>query len=142
MNYEKSCGAIIFKAGNEIKYLIIFNKKGKAKGHWGFPKGHVEKDETELQTAEREILEETGLTPAIDTNFRVVSIYSPKPGIKKDAVYFLAKADSESRVTIQESELASFKWCSLSEACSLLTYDAELLKKADKYLKEQSYSAI
>ena len=142
MSYEKSCGAIVFRIENEIKYLIILNKKGDAEGHWGFPKGHVEKGETEPDTAKREIFEETGLTPFIDTRFRAISTYSPKPGIKKDAVYFLAKADIESRVKIQKSELAAFRWCSFGEACSLLTYDAELLKKADKYLKENPYSAI
>ena len=51
---EKSCGCIII---NKNKVLLI----KQTKGHWGFPKGHVEKDETEIETAIREVKEETGL---------------------------------------------------------------------------------
>ena len=37
---EKSCGCIIFKKENEkIKFLVI----KQVLGHYGFPKGHVEK---------------------------------------------------------------------------------------------------
>lgn len=36
MKYEKSCGCIIIKDG---KVLLVKQQKG----HWDFPKGHVEK---------------------------------------------------------------------------------------------------
>ena len=62
MNYEKSCGAVIWRSlGGKREYLIILNKKSPASGHWGFPKGHIEADESEADTARREILEEVGL---------------------------------------------------------------------------------
>ena len=51
---EKSCGCIII---NKNKVLLI----KQTKGHWGFPKGHVEKDETEIETAIREVKEETNI---------------------------------------------------------------------------------
>ena len=54
MKHEKSCGCIIIE---DKKVLLI----KQTNGIWGFPKGHVEKNETELQTAEREVKEETGL---------------------------------------------------------------------------------
>ena len=54
MKYEKSCGAVIFDGD---KVLVI----QQVKGHWGFPKGHVENGETEIETALREIKEETNL---------------------------------------------------------------------------------
>ena len=59
MLHEKSCGAIVYRRfhGN-IEILLI---KHINSGHWSFPKGHVEGDETELETARREIKEETGL---------------------------------------------------------------------------------
>ena len=63
MKMEKSCGAVVSRMtenGREI--LLIRHMNG---GHWAFPKGHVEKDETEEQTARREILEETGLIAMI-----------------------------------------------------------------------------
>ena len=134
MKYEKSCGAIIFIPKEEPEYLLILNKKGNASGHWGFPKGHTEKGESELQTAKREIFEETGLSPEFINGFREVSNYSPFPGINKDVVYFLSKSN-KSEVKIQQSELADYKWCSFCEACKLITYDKNLLILADKFLR-------
>ena len=60
MKYEKSCGCIVF---NEKKQILLVHQNA---GHWGMPKGHVENDETEIQTAKREVKEETNL----DVEFR------------------------------------------------------------------------
>ena len=58
MKKEKSCGAVVYReTGEQIEILLIRHKNG---GHWAFPKGHVEKKETEEDTALREIREETG----------------------------------------------------------------------------------
>ena len=88
MKKEISCGAVIARQtenGREI--LLIRHVNG---GHWAFPKGHMEGNETESETALREIREETGLTVTLDTGFRAVVTYSPKPGVMKDVIYFAA----------------------------------------------------
>ncbi len=135
MKYEKSCGAVIWRsAGKKHEYLLILNKKGDADGHWGFPKGHVEEGETEEQTAKREILEETGLVADTFTDgFRVVSTYSPAPNVEKDAVYFLCNIEN-SNISLQESEVAGFRWCDFDSAKKLLTFDDLILKKAECFL--------
>ena len=53
---EKSCGAITYKIENGIFYFLIEKMN---KGHFSLPKGHVEKGESEVETAYREIKEET-----------------------------------------------------------------------------------
>ena len=80
--YEKSCGAIIIYKANENnhKVLLVKNHNGR---YWSFPKGHVEKGETEQQTAIREIKEETGLDVEIVDSFREVSDYCPFGRIKR-----------------------------------------------------------
>ena len=129
MSYEKSCGAVIWKTENgEKKYLLVLNKKPGGAGHWGFPKGHREGSENEFQTATREILEETGLRVVFQGGKRAVATYSPKPGVTKDAVYFLAMA-REGEVVLQQSEVAQHKWCTYAEAMTLLTHDQTILKK-------------
>lgn len=55
MNNEKSCGTIIL---NENKILLIQQKKS---GNYGFPKGHMKNNETEIETAIRETKEETNI---------------------------------------------------------------------------------
>ncbi len=134
MKYEKSCGAVIFRDnGAEKQFLLVLNKKPGAKGHWGFPKGHIESGENEYQTAAREIREETGLSVVFYGNARAVSTYSPKDGVTKDAVYFLASARNDA-ISLQKSEVAEYKWCSFAQACSLLTFDKKILEQLAKYL--------
>lgn len=56
---EKSCGCIIYKYDkNKRMFLLIHQKHGD---YIGFPKGHVELDESEIETAIREVKEETNL---------------------------------------------------------------------------------
>lgn len=127
---EKSCGAAVYRTVNGVRqYFLIFNKKNNATGHWGFPKGHTENGENEYETAAREILEETGLLVVFEGKERVVSHYSPKPGIEKDAVYFLANVRNNQTVKLQKEEAADYQWCTFSEAKTLLTFDGEILQK-------------
>jgi len=58
MPKEKSAGAIIFRKENNKNYFLLLHYPS---GHWEFPKGHVEGNETEEETVKREIKEETGL---------------------------------------------------------------------------------
>lgn len=117
MKYEKSCGAVIF---NNDKVLLIKS----VKGHWSFPKGHVEGNETEIETAYREILEETNLKVLIDINKRVVINYSPYPGTLKDVVYFYATYQ-DGIVKRQIAEVDDIKWYNVVEAIDVITYDIE-----------------
>ncbi len=119
--YEKSCGAVIYRntPREGTKILLVKNHNGKC---WTFPKGHVELDETEKQTALREIKEETGLTVTIEPNFRQTSIYRPYGKIKKYVVFFLARA-SESSVVMQKNEIDYYLWVTIDEAMKLCSHD-------------------
>lgn len=133
MKKEKSCGAVVYKKENdEVKILLIKHQNG---GHWAFPKGHVEKNETEEETAIREISEETSLSVRLDSGFRETVTYSPKPDIKKDVIYFAAEFEAGS-VQRQEDEVIDIKWVKLSEADTLITYenDKGILWKFSEYL--------
>lgn len=129
---EKSCGAVIWRSAQGGREYLLACHNG---GHWSFPKGHVEGQETERETAEREIREETGLLADIDTGFRRVVTYSPAPGIVKDVVFFTATpaGGAERR---QEEEIAQLGWFSFRDACALVTFatDEEVLLAAEEYL--------
>ncbi len=129
MKYEKSCGAIVLDGG---KILVI----QQAEGHWGFPKGHVEAGETEVQTAIREIKEETNYDVEVNENYRYVETYSPKEGVEKDVVFFVAKKVAGD-MRPQEEEVQNILWLTYEETLERLTYEnsKEILKKAWKDLK-------
>ena len=56
MAIEVTAGAVVYRQQNgEIQYLLL---ESTNKGNfWGFPKGHVEGNETLEETAHREIKE-------------------------------------------------------------------------------------
>ena len=88
--YEKSCGAVIFYRNKQnTKVLLVKNSNGR---YWSFPKGHIENDENEQETALREIKEETGLDVTLAKGFREISEYCPFGKIRKRVVFFLAQA--------------------------------------------------
>lgn len=132
--YEKSCGAVIFRKNkNDVKLLLVKNHNGR---HWSFPKGHIEENETEQETAIREIKEETNLDVKIMDNFREVSCYCPFGKIKKEVVFFLARTVSDN-IKLQESEIDSFLWVDITGAKKLCSYenDFKLIDKADEYIR-------
>ncbi len=134
MNYEKSCGAVIYTVVNGKRlYLVEIMQKG----HTSFCKGHVEENESEHQTAAREIREETGLEVKFVEGFRQTVEYSPDTDCLKTVVFFLADADS-TNVTIQEEEVREIEWLPYEEALTKLTFDSlrEVLQQAENFLNE------
>ena len=135
MRTEKSCGAVVFRNKNDnIQVLLIRHLNG---GHWAFPKGHVEKGETEEQTALREILEETGLAVELDNRYRQVVSYSPKKDVVKDVVYFVATASSDAVTVAQEEEISQIVWVDMHNAADYVSFDNDkkvLLGAIEHYL--------
>ena len=135
MIFEKSCGAVVFREDETAKrrYLILKMRKG----HFSLCKGHVEGEETEHETARREILEETGLNVVFLGKFRETIEYSPYSGAMKTVVFFLARTFSET-FRAQESEVSEIFFLPLEEALGTLTFesDREVLRKADAALED------
>lgn len=112
---EKSCGCIIVEKG---KVLLV----KQTKGHWGFPKGHVEKGETEQETAIREVKEETNIDVEIISDIKYSQKYITDKGNEKEVVYFLAK-NIGGEIKNQECEVQDIKWIVLEEAIEKITYE-------------------
>ena len=130
---EKSCGCIVIENN---KVLLIQHIK---RGHWGFPKGHVEKNENEMQTAIREVKEETNIDVEIDENKRYEEHYNTGKKGYKEVVYFLAKKVG-GEIKAQEKEIRNVEWVDISEAPNRITFPTsqELMKKVindEKLLK-------
>ena len=124
MKKEKSCGAVVFNNMNQV--LLIKHSEG----HWSFPKGHVEENEQEVETALREIKEETNLDVIIDEKVRAIVTYNLKEDTSKEVVYFKAKA-LNNNIKLQTEEVLEYKWLSYDEAINLVTFDndKEILEK-------------
>ena len=131
MKTEKSCGAIVYIKNADYKFLIIRQKKG----HWSFPKGKTETSEKELDTAKREIYEETELNVKLVHNFREEINYFKEENVYKTVVFFLAESSSNI-INIQKYEISDYAWLSYNDALKKLTYNntKQVLEKANEFL--------
>ena len=136
MAYEKSCGSVLYRIQDELRILVI---KQSRNGNWSFPKGHVENNETEIETAKREVLEEVGIKINPIDGFREVIKYNPKPSTEKEVVYFVSNPGPQ-RVKLQREEVSDYRWVRPQEALRTLSFhnDKNVLRKALDFLKEKN----
>ena len=123
MREEKSCGAIVIK---DNKVLIIKQNRG----FYGFPKGHMECNENEEETAIREVKEETNIDIKIDNRYRFETQYIVDNNINKTVVLFKAEALTDN-IICEDAEVAECMWLPIDDAIEKLSYNdlKEILKK-------------
>lgn len=134
MTWEKSCGAVVFTRENgQVKYLLVANLEGI----YGFPKGHVEEGEAEVETALREVREETGLTVRLIDGFRTTDEHPipQKVNTMKQVVYFLGEY-ARQEVACQQEELSGAYLVSYEEAMGMFQFESSrrVLAKAHAFL--------
>ncbi len=136
---EKSCGVVPFReVDGEIRYLVISSAVTKRE-HWEFPKGGVEEGEREIETALRELWEETGvsdveLLPGYREPIRY--IYRRAEGLVfKQVVYFIGRVNDPT-ITPREEEVKDYRWATFEEARSLLRHGnaRELLYRSHAFI--------
>ncbi len=122
MSKEESFGIVpVSKERGIWQVFLILHVAGK---HWGFPKGHGNPGETPLESAKRELKEETGL--------EIISLVKELPFIEtyhfkrrgrpisKTVQYFAAEVEGE--VILQPEEIRDGRWFSFQEALRALSF--------------------
>jgi len=139
---ERSAGIIV--ASPAKKFLVLHY----AEGHWSFAKGHVEDGESDLEAAQRELKEETGIDAAV---LEMVEGFTAETGYwytgngrhapkgerrQKQVVFFLARIKDEPQIETSGEHLAG-EWLSFKDAAKRLTYekDREILRRAEQALR-------
>lgn len=134
MRYVKSCGFVVYKQIENANYYLLIKSLN---GDVGFPKGHMETGESEMQTAIRELKEETGIEAEAVLGFRCQIEYPlPKaPNTVKQSVYFLGKCSS-CNIVCQEAEVADAYFAPYEEALKMLTFKEtkNILEKAELFI--------
>jgi 8-oxo-dGTP pyrophosphatase MutT (NUDIX family) len=133
--YERSAGGLVLRPDGKLLMIEVKNLLGEIV--WTFPKGHLEKGETDAEAALREVLEETGWRCEIVARgrrkvFEKVS-YGFMRGdrkVRKDVIWFLMKPAGK-KGKMDPEEVRKVKWASPEEAREKATYpsDQKLLKK-------------
>lgn len=128
----RSAGVIVRRDG---KYLLLHYDAG----HWDFPKGHIEKGETEEQAALRELKEETGLSGSIVQGFnhKIAYFYTHEgKRLRKEVTFFIARADAGN--VVLSSEHKKFEWLPFDDALKRVTFDSarEVLRAVRAWLDD------
>ena len=134
---EISCGTVLFTVQDgEIRYLLI---RAGEDGYCGFPKGHMERGETEEETAYRETWEETSIRPVIDSAFRAETSYTLKNGNRKKVIYFLGEYADQTPAHNHGFESLQYLSLPFKEARHALTFENArgILTRADGYIRNK-----
>jgi bis(5'-nucleosidyl)-tetraphosphatase len=134
---DKSYGIIPLRQENEVwQVLLILHQGGR---HWAFPKGHGDAGETALDSAKRELKEETGLdiqellqeNPLVEK----YQFHRKHEVVIKTVQYFPALVSG--KLKLQAEEIRDAKWVPLKEAASHLTFkeSKEMCNKLVSFLK-------
>ncbi len=113
---EKSCGCVVF---NDNKVLIVKSLNGV----YGFPKGHIEENETDVECAIRETFEETGINVSVDCNNSFKISYFVNENILKNVIFFIAFVNGENVIKVQEDELDDAFWIDIDEVNDILSFN-------------------
>jgi bis(5'-nucleosidyl)-tetraphosphatase len=121
-HWDQSFGVIpLFRKGSGWNIFLIQHAHGR---YWGFPKGHAEAGESELDAASRELKEETNLDivrllqqePLQEQYQFVVN----KRRIHKRVLYFVAEVSGS--VVLQKKEISNGMWLPITEAFEQVTH--------------------
>ncbi len=149
-----SAGAVICINGKEPKVLLFVQNNAFYKRTHNQEvidiglKGKLEENEDMIEAAKREVKQELGFSPAIDTNFKSIKNYEfdetyttgESLHIKKSVIYFLAviHENDVKRIALSEEHLR-YEVLSIKDAMKRLKFedDRNILSQAELYLKER-----
>ena len=141
MRREFSAGGVLVRVVRGRPMLAAIRPQGKRAGVWALPKGNLDEGESPVETAVREVWEETGVhgrlveklgdvryvyTSAGERVFKVVSFYLLRAGRGR-----IGEIEERMRV-----EVAEARWLPLEQAPRLLAY------KGEKEMAERALASL
>jgi 8-oxo-dGTP diphosphatase len=135
MKTEISAGGIIVKYFDSAWHVLLMKDMNNM---WTFPKGKIEKGETQEVAAAREIEEEVGLRDMIPLGSLPTLHYKYKRNglISKTVYYFVFRYDGNETPVVQKEEgIKEAKWVPFARAITMVGYpqsNKPLLVKAQE----------
>lgn len=142
---EISAGIIIHRETGRGRLFLVLYHGGS---YWNFPKGKLEKKETALQAAIREVEEETGIKKRslnVDEKFKAQDRWTYARGrggnkekVYKKVIYFLAQTRRRF-IKLEPREHQGFGWFLYKDAVNILTHknSQRMLERANNYLNNK-----
>lgn len=132
---QHSAGGVVYKReGARLKICLVSKKNGRI---WALPKGRLDPGETPVQTAHREILEETGHLAQVGMQIDEIHYYfflnENQTYYHKTVTFFVMKVEKENACQ-RDQEADEVAWFDFPEALRRLSYlnEKKILKKAQR----------
>ncbi|MGC8547557.1 MAG: uracil-DNA glycosylase family protein [Candidatus Micrarchaeia archaeon] len=119
IKFEFSAGAFVYLMKEGKPYLLVLRREKD----YDIPKGHIEKGETAIEAAKREVKEETGLEPKFLPYFWLTTKYfffEDKEKVFKTVKFFIAESNTD-KVTISFEHIG-YSWLTYEEAMNIIGY--------------------
>ncbi|MFA6355075.1 MAG: NUDIX domain-containing protein [Candidatus Paceibacterota bacterium] len=122
-NKLKPCvGVMIWKDGK----VIVGKRKGShGSGEYAFPGGHLEFDESFVECAKREVLEETGIVIK-NVIFMSVANYRRHDNRQDILVNLVADWESGEETNFPDEKIGDWQWCMVDSLPSPLFYPTQI----------------
>ena len=117
----RAAGGVVVRAGSEGPEVLLVHRP--AYDDWTFPKGKLERGETEEQCALREVEEETGLRCTLGRELESTT-YKDGKGRRKRVRYWLMEVESGELGFDNETDDA--RWLSPGKAAEMLSYSRDI----------------
>lgn len=139
-----AAGVIVFRNTKEGRKFLIMYHRGS---YWNFPKGAIEKGESSMQAAVRELEEETGLKESdigIQKGFKTHEKFQFNIGkrkINKTVILYLAQTTKKGIDITRGKHEEGFGWFLYKDANKILSMHKEsqaVLRRANNFLKNKS----
>jgi len=119
-------GAVVVRrtGDGEPLYLVIQARRNPM--DWVLPKGHVERGESTLEAAQREVAEEAGVAAGDGPSLGTIA-WSQKGKRVRGEFFLLPEVG-----TARQEEARAVRWCPFADALALLSFEAprEILQRA------------
>ena len=135
---ERSAGGVVVR-GEELVAIVPTRRASDGTRVVALPKGHIDRGETPLQAAQREVREETGILAEPVCELGEARYWYRRDGqtIPKSVSFFLFSF-LEGDTSDHDEEVEEVRWIGLAEAQHELTHAAEreIVARAVEYLEE------
>jgi 8-oxo-dGTP pyrophosphatase MutT (NUDIX family) len=146
IRHDHSAGGVVFRRGpetGELEVALIATRGGK---RWQLPKGSRERDESSLDTALREVEEESGLSTTCERFLLTIDYWywdtyrREVPELVHKTVDFYLLRVTGGALNDSSYEVDAVGWFSFDRALELLAFDGEVevVKSALALLSESA----
>ncbi len=127
--------ALINKKSNEVFILLIKRANEPYKDLWALPGGFVDMDETLIDTAKRELFEETGIAETDLKQFYTYGDLNRDPRGRTVSVVYYAFVNQNNTNAVASDDAAETNWFSLKNLPQLAFDHQKIINELNIFLQ-------